>query len=114
MSRTEDLSKGEIVIYQNENGNISFEAKLEDETIWLTQYMMAKLFETIVPNINMHIKNVYDEEELEQKRTIKDFLIVQKEGKRTVSRNIPYSLYASMLLIKNFVLSVLNRGGVDD
>ena len=90
MSKTEDLSKGEIVIYQNENGNISFEAKLEDETIWLTQDMMAKLFETTVPNINMHIKNVYDEEELEQKRTIKDFLIVRKEGNRRVSRNIPY------------------------
>ena len=88
MSRTEDLSKGEIVIYQNENGNISFEAKLEDETIWLTQDMMAKLFETTVPNINMHIKNVYDEEELEQKRTIKDFLIVRKEGNRRVSRKI--------------------------
>ena len=88
MIRTEDLSKGEIVIYQNENGNISFEAKLEDETIWLTQDMMAKLFETTVPNINMHIKKVYDEEELEQKRTIKDFLIVRKEGNRRVSRKI--------------------------
>ena len=88
MIRTEDLSKGEIVIYQNKNGNISFEAKLEDETIWLTQDMMAKLFETTVPNINMHIKNVYDEEELEQKRTIKDFLIVRKEGNRRVSRKI--------------------------
>ena len=88
MGRTEDLSKGEIVIYQNENGNISFEAKLEDETIWLTQDMMAKLFETTVPNINMHIKNVYDEDELEQKRTIKDFLIVRKEGNRRVSRKI--------------------------
>lgn len=88
MIKTEDLSKGEIVIYQNENGTISFEAKLEDETIWLTQDMMAKLFETTVPNINMHIKNVYEEEELEQKRTIKDFLIVRKEGNRRVSRKI--------------------------
>ena len=50
-------SKGEIVIYKNEDGNISFEAKLEDDTIWLTQDMMAKLFETTIPNINMHIKN---------------------------------------------------------
>lgn len=61
---------------------------MEDETIWLTQDMMAKLFETTVPNINMHIKNVYEEEELEQKRTIKDFLIVRKEGNRRVSRKI--------------------------
>ncbi len=83
-------NKGEIVIYKNENGNISFEAKLEDETIWLTQDMMAKLFETTVPNINMHIKNVYDEEELEQNRTVKDFLIVRKEGSRNVSRKLAF------------------------
>lgn len=81
-------SKGEIVIYKSENGQIEFEAKLENDTIWLTQDMMAKLFETTVPNINMHIKNVYDEEELEQNRTIKDFLIVRKEGNRQVSREI--------------------------
>lgn len=81
-------NKGEILIYKNKSGQISFEAKLEDETIWLTQDMMARLFETTVPNINMHIKNVYDEEELEQNRTIKDFLIVRKEGNRIVSRKI--------------------------
>lgn len=81
-------NNGEIVIYKNKSGKISFEAKLEGETIWLTQDMMAKLFETTVPNINMHIKNVYDEEELEQNRTIKDFLIVRKEGNRTVTRKI--------------------------
>ena len=85
---TENLNKGEIVIYKNENGQVSFETRLEDETIWLTQDMMAKLFETTVPNINMHIKNIFEEEELEQNRTVKDFLIVRKEGNRNVSRNI--------------------------
>ena len=85
-----DFQKGEIVIYTSEDGTISLDTKLEDETIWLTQDMMAKLFETTIPNINMHIKNIYDEEELEQNRTIKDFLIVRKEGKRTVSRNITH------------------------
>ena len=87
---TNSESKGEIVIYKNEDGNISFEAKLEDDTIWLTQDMMAKLFETTIPNINMHIKNVYEDEELEQDRTIKDFLIVRKEGSRNVSRNLAF------------------------
>jgi prophage maintenance system killer protein len=52
--------------------------------------MMAKLFETTIPNINMHIKNVYEDEELEQDRTIKDFLIVRKEGSRNVSRNLAF------------------------
>ena len=50
-----DFQKGEIVIYTSEDGTISLDTKLEDETIWLTQDMMAKLFETTVPNINMHM-----------------------------------------------------------
>ena len=83
-------NRGEIVIYKNENGSISFEAKLEDDTIWLTQDMMAKLFETTIPNINMHIKNVYEDKELEQDRTIKDFLTVRKEGGRSVSRKLAF------------------------
>ena len=64
-SKENDIQKGEIVIYTSEDGTISLDTKLEDETIWLTQDMMAKLFETTIPNINMHIKNIYDEEELE-------------------------------------------------
>lgn len=88
MTNTEN--KGEIVVYKNENGNISFEAKLEDETIWLTQDMMAKLFETTSQNITMHIKNIYSEEELEQISTCKDFLQVRKEGKRDVSRKLAF------------------------
>ncbi len=86
----EDFRKGEIVIYTSEDGTVSLDTKLEDETIWLTQEMMAKLFETTIPNINMHIKNIYEEDELEHNRTIKDFLIVRKEGRRTVSRNITH------------------------
>lgn len=85
-----DIQKGEIVIYTSEDGTVSLDTKLQDETIWLTQDMMAKLFETTVPNINMHIKNIYEEEELKQNQTIKDFLIVRKEGNRTVSRNITH------------------------
>jgi prophage maintenance system killer protein len=60
---------------------------LEKETVWLTQKQMADLFETSVPNINMHMKSIFEEEELIQEATIKDFLIVQKEGTRDVSRN---------------------------
>ena len=87
---TEELNKGEIVIYTAADGSVSLDARLENDTIWLTQDLMARLFETTVPNINMHIKNIYEEEELEQERTIKDFLIVRKEGNRTVSRNIAH------------------------
>lgn len=84
------MDKGQLIIYQSEDGNIRLDAKLEDESIWLTQQMMSELFDTTVPNINMHIKNIYDEKELDTKATIKDFLIVRKEGRRTISREIAH------------------------
>lgn len=86
----ETLPKGEIVIYTSADGKISLDTKLEDETIWLTQDMMAKLFETTPQNITMHIKNIYEDEELEQNSTCKDFLQVRNEGKRTVSRKLTH------------------------
>lgn len=86
----ETLTKGEIVIYTSADGKISLDTKLENETIWLTQDMMAKLFETTPQNITMHIKNIYDDEELEQNSTCKDFLQVRNEGKRAVSRKLTH------------------------
>ena len=84
---------GEIVFYQSEEGKIRLEARLENETLWLTQQQMAELFQTTVPNINMHIKNVFDEGELQSEATIKDFLIVRQEGDRRVQRKLTnYSL----------------------
>ncbi len=74
--------QSEILIYQNPNGNIKIDVRLEEETVWLTQKLMAELFQTTVPNINMHLKSIYEDGELEEKATIKDFLIVQKEGAR--------------------------------
>ena len=59
----------------------------EKDTVWLTQKMMANLFQTTIPNINIHIKNVYEEGELKEEATIKDSLIVRMEGQREVKRN---------------------------
>ena len=72
----------QIIIYQAEDGKTKIDVRLEGETVWLSQKMMAELFQTSIPNINMHIKNVYEEEELDEGATIKEFLIVQNEGKR--------------------------------
>ena len=79
-------NKSQILIYQNENGETKLDVRFQDETVWLTQKLMAELFQTSVPNINMHLKNIFEEGELEEKVTIKDFLIVQKEGSREVKR----------------------------
>jgi len=79
-------NKSQILIYQTENGETKLDVRFQDETVWLSQKLMAELFQTSVPNINMHLKNIFEEGELEENRTIKDFLIVQKEGSRDVRR----------------------------
>lgn len=79
--------KSQIEIYQAGDGQTQIEVTFEKDTVWLTQKMMADLFQTTVPNINMHIKNVYEEKELAEEATIKDFLIVRMEGQREVKRS---------------------------
>ena len=80
-------NKSQIIIYTTEKGETKLEVRLENETIWLTQKQMAVLFQTTIPNINMHLKNIYDEGELAFKSTIKDFLIVRLEGNRATKCN---------------------------
>ena len=70
-------SNSEIIIYRSSAGNIKIDVRLENETVWLTQKLMAELFQTTVPNINMHLKSIYEEGELAEGATIKDFLIAQ-------------------------------------
>ena len=83
-------NKSQIIIYTTEKGETKLEVRLENETVWLTQKLMAKLFQTTIPNINMHLKNIFDEGELDPESTIKDFLIVRLEGNRDVNRSIDY------------------------
>ncbi len=68
----------------------SIEMRYEDENIWLTQKMMATLYDVSVAAINQHIKKVYDDSELEQEATIKKYLIVQTEGSRQVNREVAH------------------------
>ena len=74
----------------------SFEIRYEDENIWLTQKMMAALYDVSLPTINEHIKKIFDDGELVEEGTIRKFRIVQQEGNRQVSRDvIHYNLQAS-------------------
>ena len=79
-----------IVIYQTDNGMTKIDVKLEDETVWLSQQQMADLYDTTKQNISLHIKNIFDEEELDINSTVKEFLTVQKEGNRKVERKVKY------------------------
>ena len=77
---------GEIIIYQSEEGKTKIEVRLEDDNVWLTQKMMAELFQTTPQNITLHLKNIFEEDELQEDATCKDFLQVQTEGSRKVRR----------------------------
>ena len=77
----------QIIIYITETGETKLEVRLENETVWLTQKLMAKLFQTTPQNITIHLKNIFEEGELNEAATCKDFLQVGKEGGRTVERN---------------------------
>jgi len=80
------MSNSQIIIYQTENGETKLDVRLQDETIWLPQKAMAELFQTTPQNITIHLKNIYEEDELKEVATCKDFLQVQKEGNRQVQR----------------------------
>jgi len=83
-------SKSQLLIYQSEDGRIKLDVRFEAETVWLTQPMIADLFDTTVPNISMHLRNVFEEGELTEAATVKSFLTVRLEGARKVSRNLEY------------------------
>ncbi len=81
-------STGELILYRGEDARSRIEVRLEGGTVWLTQAQMAALFQTTVPNINIHLKTIYEDGELVEAATVKDYLIVRQEGVRQVSRSV--------------------------
>jgi hypothetical protein len=79
---------GKIILYTTDSGNVAVSVHFHDDTFWMTQKAIAELFDTTVANVNIHTKNIIDEGELDEGATIKDFLIVQNEGGRSINRNI--------------------------
>ncbi len=78
----------EIVLYQIDKTNICVSVFFREETFWMTQKAMAELFDCSTDNISLHLKNIFLEEELDEKSTTEFFSVVQKEGNRNVSRNV--------------------------
>lgn len=83
-------STSEFLIFTQQAGKTGIEVRYEEGSIWLTQKLIAELFGVTTANVNTHIKNIYEEKELVQNLTIKEFLIVQKEGERKVSRSVDH------------------------
>ena len=84
------MSTGEIILYQNQDGNIKIDVRLEDETVWLSQAQLCELFQKSKATISEHIKNVFEEGELEQVATVRNFRTVRLEGAREVARDLEY------------------------
>lgn len=82
--------KSQIIIYKAEDGQTKIDVRFDGDTVWLTQNALAELFQTTKNNISLHVKNIFGEGELVQNATVKNYLTVQKEGEREVSRNLEY------------------------
>lgn len=83
-------NKGHFLVYQAEDGRLKLDVRLEGETVWLTQPMMAELFQTTQQNISQHVLNIYQEGELAPEATHKKFLSVRQEGQREVKRLLDF------------------------
>lgn len=75
------MEKGEILIYQNQEGNIKIDVRLEDETVWLTQTQLCELFQKSKATISEHIKNVFEEGELFKSSVVRKFRTTASDGK---------------------------------
>ena len=84
------MPQSEIVIYQSSKKSTEIQVRLEGDTIWLSQKQIADLFEKDSDTIGLHLKNIFQTGELEEKATTEEYSVVQKEGNRQVKRNIKH------------------------
>lgn len=82
--------KQNVLIYVSKNGKVKVDVNINNDDVWMSQELMAKLYDTTKNNISMHLKNIFEEGELNKDSTVKKILTVQNEGNREVKRNIEY------------------------
>ena len=82
---------GEIVLFESEEGGTKIQVRLHGQTVWLTQRLIAQLYQISVPTVNEHLANIYGDKELTPEATIRKFRIVQTEGPRQVERLVERS-----------------------
>ena len=83
-------TKGEIIIYQSEEGQPKIDVRLENENVWLTQAQLVELYQSSKSNISEHIKHIFEEGELNEDSTVRKFRTVRIEGKRSVERELEF------------------------
>lgn len=82
------MNRNELVLFESRDGAVTLPVPVRDETVWLTRMQMADLFGVTPQNITIHLKNVYSQGELDRSATSKDFLLVQNEGGRDITRSV--------------------------
>lgn len=95
----EPLTRSELILYQTEDGQTRIQCRLEDETLWLTQAQMAELFQVTPQNVTLHLKAIFEEGELSEAATCKDYLQVRREGGREVSRKLRHYRLEAILAV---------------
>ena len=97
---------GEVVVYEAPaDGEVRADARLDRETVWLTQRQMAEVFETSTDNVGLHLENVFSDGELEESATTEDFSVVQTEGTRRVQRNLKHYNLDALISVSHRVNS---------
>ena len=82
--------ENKLILYKDEEGKVSVNTRFADEDVWLTQAQLAEIYQTTKQNVSQHIDNIFSDGELDENRTVKNFLTVREEGKRKVQRDIIY------------------------
>jgi len=95
----DETPKGALILYQTEDGRTRIECRFEGDTVWLTQAMLAELFQTTPQNITQHLREIYVEAELDEAATCKPFLQVRTEGARQVSRKLHFYNLEAILAV---------------
>lgn len=92
-------TRSEIVFYRTEDGRTRIECRFEEKTIWLTQALIAELFQVTPQNVTLHLKAIYEEGEVSEAGTCKEYLQVRAEGGREVSRRLRYYSLPAILAV---------------
>lgn len=95
----DQVSQSSIILYRTEDGRTRIECRFEDETIWLTQALLAELFQKDVRTINEHLVNIFEEGELSRGATIRKFRMVRLEGTREVAREVEHYNLPAILAV---------------
>ena len=101
--------QGEILLYTTEDGHSRVECRMEGETLWLTQALMAELFQKDIRTINEHLQNIYKDNELEPQATIRKFRIVRQEGARSVARVIDHYSLEAILAVGYLIVPLFGQ-----